>query len=72
VSFLEEVILNVEGMSCNHCKMAVEKSLQSLSGVKKADVDLAGKTVKVAYETGKLTLKDFEKAVAEAGFELVK
>ncbi len=59
-------------MSCNHCKMAVEKSLQSLFGVKKADVDLAAKTVRVAYETGKLTLKDFEKAVAEAGFELLK
>ena len=69
---MEEIILNIEGMSCNHCKMAVEKSLQSLSGVKKADVDLAAKTVKVAYVTGKLTLKDFEKAVAEAGFELLK
>jgi copper chaperone len=69
---MEELILNVAGMSCNHCKMAVEKSLQKLAGVKSADVDLAGKTVKIAYEKGQATLADFEQAVAEAGIEVVK
>lgn len=69
---MAEIILNVGGMSCNHCKMAVEESLQSLSGVEKAEVDLSAKTVKVAYEPGKLSDKDFEAAVVEAGFELLK
>lgn len=69
---MEQVILNVAGMSCNHCKMAVEKSLQNLSGVTNADVDLTAKTVKISYETGKVTLNDFEKAVVDAGFEVVK
>lgn len=69
---MEQVVLNVEGMSCKHCKMAVEKSLQSLSGVTQAEVDLATNIVKISYEMGKLTLEDFEKAITDAGYEVVK
>jgi len=59
-------------MSCKHCKAAVEKSLQNLAGVKKASVNLSAKTVKISYETGKVTLDDFEKAITDAGYEVVK
>lgn len=69
---MEQVVLNVEGMSCQHCKMAVEKSLQNLFGVTKAEVDLVANTVKISYEMGKVTLEDFEKAISDAGYEVVK
>lgn len=69
---MQQVVLNIEGMSCQHCQMAVEKSLQSLSGVSNAEVDLAANTVKISYEMGKVTLDDFEKAITDAGFEVVK
>jgi len=69
---LEKVVLNVAGMSCKHCKMAVEKSLQNLSGVSNAEVDLAANTVKISYDMGKVNLDDFEKAIADAGYEVVK
>ena len=32
--------LKVEGMTCHHCVMAVTKALESVSGVRKAEVDL--------------------------------
>jgi copper chaperone len=32
--------LKIDGMSCNHCKMAVEKALAKISGVKSYSVDL--------------------------------
>ncbi len=69
---MEQVVINVAGMSCKHCKMAVEKSLQSLSGVSNAEVDLAANTVKISYDMGKVNLDDFEKAIADAGYEVVK
>ncbi|NLX02626.1 MAG: heavy-metal-associated domain-containing protein [Syntrophomonadaceae bacterium] len=69
---MEQVVLNVAGMSCQHCKMAVEKALQNLSGVTHAEVDLAAKTVKISYETAQVTPEDFEKAVTDAGYEVVK
>ncbi len=32
--------IKIEGMSCNHCKMTVEKVLKEISGVKKVEVYL--------------------------------
>lgn len=38
--------LKVEGMSCGHCKMSVEKALKSVRGVEKVEVFLReGKAV---------------------------
>lgn len=32
--------IKIEGMSCQHCKMAVEKALSKVPGVKSFSVDL--------------------------------
>ena len=40
---MEKKIL-VEGVMCNHCKMAVEKVLSAVPGVTAATVDLEAKT----------------------------
>ena len=42
--------LTVEGMSCGHCKNAVETALMDLEGVNQAEVDLDAKTVTIKYE----------------------
>jgi copper chaperone len=36
----ETIVINVKGMSCNHCKISVETALKKLNGVSKAVVDL--------------------------------
>ncbi|HMK66174.1 MAG TPA: cation transporter, partial [Thermodesulfobacteriota bacterium] len=36
---MSETILNVEGMKCMHCKMAVEKALKEVPGVTEVKVD---------------------------------
>ena len=33
-------VINVEGMSCDHCRNAVESALAKLNGVTSAEVDL--------------------------------
>jgi copper ion binding protein len=49
---MKKLTMHIEGMSCNHCKMAVEKALQGVTGVSKAEVDLQKKTAAVtAQET---------------------
>jgi copper chaperone len=32
--------IKIDGMSCNHCKMAIEKTLSKISSVKTYEVDL--------------------------------
>lgn len=68
---LDKQILTVEGMSCNHCKNAVEKAVLGLPGVLAANVDLGAKTLTVEFDTGKSKLEDIKAAIDEAGYEVV-
>ncbi len=37
-----DIQLNVSGMTCGHCKAAVEGALKGVSGVEEVQVDLEG------------------------------
>ncbi len=49
-------VLNVPSVSCNHCKMAIEKAVSALGGVGKVDVDVAEKTVTVDFDDATVAL----------------
>ncbi len=66
---MSETVLKIEGMKCNHCKMAVEKALKGVDGVSSVQVDLAKKEAVVA---GSPELAAMIEAVDEAGFKVVK
>ncbi len=59
---------SVGGMSCAHCKVAVEKALLAVAGVKSAKVGLAAKSVKVKAGA-EVTLEALKEAVRGAGYE---
>lgn len=59
-------IYRVGGMSCNHCKASVERSLAQLPSVTAVAVDLAAGTVAVEGEPADA---DVRKAVEELGFD---
>ena len=65
---MEKTIL-IEGMSCNHCKMHVEKALHEVPGVSAATVDLTAKSAKVTLDAT-VTDKALTEAVVEAGYEV--
>ncbi|WP_277219131.1 heavy metal translocating P-type ATPase [Peptoniphilus vaginalis] len=62
-----EKILNVEGMSCNHCVASVRKALEGLEGVREADVSLDDKKARVELDKD-LADEVLVKAVEDAGF----
>lgn len=66
---MSDTVLKIEGMSCNHCKMSVEKALKKVAGVEKAEVDLGRKEAVVA---GSADRAELVKAVDEAGFNVVE
>lgn len=63
--------ISIEGMTCGHCGMHVERELKNVCGVKSVKVDVAGKsaTVELAHEVDNEKLKA---AVAEAGYEAIR
>ena len=63
--------LKVSGMVCAVCTPAIEKSLRSLDGVASARVNLGTETASVEYDSEELSLKDLEKAVRDAGYDVV-
>ena len=67
---MTERIFNVEGMSCGHCKAAVEGELNKLSGVERSNADFAKGIVEVRYDAERVTISDIGTAVEEAGYTL--
>lgn len=63
--------LKVEGMSCGHCKAAVEKALKGIDGVNNAVVDLNSKTAEVTLNK-EINNDILSNAVIKAGYEVVE
>lgn len=67
-NIMKQKIMLIEGMSCGHCSMRVEKALNALEGVT-AKVDLANKMATVNV-TNEITNNQLQKAVEDAGYEV--
>ncbi len=65
---MSQTVFKIEGMSCIHCKMKVEKALKGVSGVISVQVELAGKKGIVEGFPEEQTMV---KAVEDTGFEVI-
>lgn len=65
---VKEIIINVNGMMCNHCKSHVEKALLNVEGVIEAEANLEKKNVTIKYN-GDIERETFISAIVEAGYE---
>ena len=63
-----KLIVNVDGMSCEHCKEHVTKSLEELAFVEKADVSLEDNNATVDY-FGTADEDAIKNAIIDAGYE---
>ena len=66
---MANTVIHVEGMTCNHCKMSVEKALKTLDGVQEASVDIKAKTVSVIFDPGVTDANNLKNAINNAGYE---
>jgi len=62
------VDLKVEGMMCKMCAARVQKALEGVSGVVKAEIDLEGKGAKVTAKEN-VDKKALVDAIAAAGYK---
>ena len=63
--------INVEGMTCGHCKSSVEGALNKLAGVSSAEVDLEENQVAVQYDEGKVSENDLNNAIEDQGYDVI-
>ena len=67
---METAILNVQGMTCNHCVQTVKGSLEKINGVKSVAVTLEKGLVRVDYDPATVKPNQFKTAIIEAGYEV--
>ncbi len=65
-----EKTLNVEGMSCGHCKMSVEGALKEINGVSSAEVNLEAGNVDVSFDETKVNVAAMKEAIEEQGYDV--
>ncbi|MFD1708181.1 copper chaperone CopZ [Siminovitchia sediminis] len=67
---MERKTLDVQGMSCGHCKASVEGALKKLDGVKAAEVNLEAGKVDVTYDESKVTVDALKEAIEDQGYDV--
>jgi copper chaperone len=63
-----KTLIKIDGMSCQHCVMAVKKELQKLE-IKNLDVKIG--EVSVEFDENKVTQVEINQAIVDAGFIVV-
>ena len=66
--FVKEV--SIEGMSCNHCKMSVEKAVGNIKGVTSVEVSLENKNA-IVKSNVEIDEEKIKNAIEEEGFKVV-
>ncbi|KFZ43506.1 copper chaperone [Anoxybacillus flavithermus] len=64
------ITLQVQGMTCGHCKAAVTNALQALDGVSRVEVHLQEGTVDVDYDEIKVSVEKLKEAIEEQGYDV--
>ena len=66
---MKEYYYKIGGMSCNHCVMAVKKELSKLNP-ESLDVEIG--SLRIVIDEANINSDSIEKAIAEAGYKIIK
>jgi copper chaperone len=69
ITAMKTEMLQVKGMSCQHCVQAVEKALRDIGA--SGRVDLSSGSVTVEYDETNVTLQAIKDAIEDQGYEVV-
>jgi copper chaperone CopZ len=67
---MAETKIAIEGMSCQHCVMAVKKALGGVPGILESDVQIGSAVVK--YDDNKVKKEEIETKIETAGYKVTK
>ena len=67
---MEKSIINVEGMSCEHCVQAVKGAVTALPGIGSVAVDLETGTVTVEHDPGITDVTKIKAEIEDQGYDV--
>ncbi|EXX87941.1 ATPase P [Paenibacillus darwinianus] len=65
----DTIDLQITGMTCAACATRIEKGLNKMAGVTKANVNLALETARVEYNPASVSVSDMQKKVEQLGYK---
>jgi copper chaperone len=68
---MEQTILRVDGMSCQHCVNAITDAVSVLDGVDQVEIDLDAKTVTVVHNLEAVSIEKIRDEIEDQGFDIV-
>lgn len=68
---MKSSMINVAGMSCQHCVQTIERELKEHIGVQEVDVILQAKTVKVTFDEQLVEVGDLESWIEDIGYKVI-
>jgi len=69
---VQETILSVPDISCEHCVNAINGALKELPGVETVNTDIPTKTVYLRYNTNLVTMANIEMVLDDIGYTVAK
>ena len=67
----EKIELKIGGLSCNHCKMKIEKALKTLDGVENVQVNLEDGEAIVDFNSAKISEAELKRVIGDVGYEVI-
>jgi copper chaperone len=65
---MAEAKIQIAGMSCQHCVMAVKKAIGGLKGIEESDISIGSAAVK--FDDKAVRKEELETAIEKAGFQV--
>ena len=66
-----QIVLKVEGMTCQHCVQTVTETVGKMTGVEKVEVRLEQKEVTIDFDELQTQTEAISAQIVEAGFEVI-
>jgi len=67
---MQQITLNVQGMSCGHCVNSIEGNVGKLNGVESVKVHLDTAKVDVSLDPNVISLKEIKDEIEDQGYDV--
>lgn len=69
---MQQITLNVKGMSCGSCVNKIEGNVGKLNGVESVKVQLSDGKVDVTFNDSTIDLGEIKGAIKDTGYEVIE
>lgn len=72
MSAVQETVLSVPDVSCEHCVYAINGALTDVPGIEKVHTDIPTKTVLLRFDPDRVTMEKIEAVLDDIGYTVMK